>query len=70
MRADDIPDIFISSQIIDQDLAKERLVNLTGYDFIDGPSSALLDQVSIDRNIYALPVNNVMYGIYYNKTLM
>lgn len=26
MRADDIPDIFISSQIIDEDLAKERLV--------------------------------------------
>lgn len=70
MRADDIPDIFISSQIIDEDLAKERLVDLSKYDFIDGLSTALLDQVAIDGGIYALPVNNVMYGIYYNKTLM
>lgn len=29
-----------------------------------------LDQVSIDGNIYALPVNNAMYGIYYNMTLI
>lgn len=70
MRADDIPDIFISSQIIDEDLAKERLVNLADYDFIDGLSTALLDRVAIDGGIYALPVNNVVYGIYYNKTLM
>ena len=70
MRADDIPDIFISSQIIDEDLAKERLVDLANYDFVDGLSTALLDQVAIDGGIYALPVNNVMYGIYYNKTLM
>ena len=70
MRADDIPDIFITSKIIDEDLAKERLVNLADYDFIDGLSTALLDQVAIDGGIYALPVNNVMYGIYYNKTLM
>lgn len=70
MRAGDIPDIFISSQIIDEDLAKERLVDLADYDFIDGLSTALLDQAAIDGGIYALPVNNVMYGIYYNKTLM
>ena len=58
MRADDIPDIFISSQIIDKDLAKERLVDLANYDFIDGLSTALLDQMAIDGSIYALPVNN------------
>ena len=26
--------------------------------------------MAIDGGIYALPVNNAMYGIYYNKTLM
>lgn len=33
-------------------------------------STALLDRASIDGGVYALPVNNVIYGIYYNKTLM
>ena len=70
MRANDIPAIFISSQIIDDDLAKERRVDLSNYDFINGLSTSLLDQVAIDGGVYALPVNNVMYGIYYNKTLM
>lgn len=36
MRADDIPDIFISSQIIDENLAKERLIDLADYDFVNG----------------------------------
>lgn len=70
MRADDIPDIFITSQILDEDLAKERLIDLSGYDFINDFSTALLDQVSIDGGIYLLPVNNAMYGIFYNETLM
>lgn len=70
MRGDDIPDFFITSQILDEDLAKERLVDLSGYDFINQFSTALLDQVSIDGGIYLLPVNNAMYGIVYNKTLM
>lgn len=70
MRADDIPDIFITSQILDEELAKERLVDLSGYSFINGLSTAILDQVSIDGGIYLLPTGNAMYGIFYNKTLM
>lgn len=34
MRGDDIPDIFITSQILDEELAKERLVDLSSYDFV------------------------------------
>lgn len=70
MRADDIPDIFISSQILDKTLAEERLADLSGYGFVNDFSTAILDQVAIDGGIYLLPVNNTMYGIYYNKTLM
>ena len=70
MRADDIPDIFITSQILDEALAKERLVDLSGYDFINQFSTAILDQVSIDGGIYLLPTSNAIYGIFYNKTLM
>ncbi len=70
MRGDDIPDIFITSQILDEDLAKEQLVDLSGYDFVDHLSTALLDQIAIDGGVYLLPVNNAIYGIYYNKTLM
>ncbi|MCI8549607.1 MAG: carbohydrate ABC transporter substrate-binding protein [Lachnospiraceae bacterium] len=70
MRADDISDVFITSQILDEDLAKERLVDLSGYSFINGFSTAILDQVAIDGGVYLLPTNNSMYGIFYNKTLM
>lgn len=70
MRADDIPDIFITSQILDEELAKERLADLSGYSFVNDFSTAILDQVSIDGGIYLLPTSNAMYGIYYNKTLM
>lgn len=70
MRADDIPDIYITSQILDEELAKERLADLSGYSFVNGFSTAILDQVSIDGGIYLLPTSNAMYGIYYNRTLM
>lgn len=70
MRADDIPDIFITSQILDETLAEERLIDLSGYGFVNGFSTAILDQLAIDGGIYLLPVNSTMYGIYYNKTLM
>ncbi|MCM1537558.1 MAG: ABC transporter substrate-binding protein [bacterium] len=70
MRADDIPDLFSTSQILDEELAKERLVDLSGYDFINNLSTSVLDQVSIDGGVYLLPVNNAIYGILYNKTLM
>ena len=70
MRADDIPDIFITSQILDEDLAEERLVDLSSYDFLNGFSTSILDQVAIDGGVYLLPVTNVLYGIYYNQTLM
>ncbi|MCM1296115.1 MAG: ABC transporter substrate-binding protein [Muribaculaceae bacterium] len=70
MRADDIPDLFSTSQILDEDLARERLVDLSGYDFVNNLSTSVLDQVSIDGGIYLLPVSNAMYGILYNKTLM
>lgn len=70
MRADDIPDIFITSQILDEELAGERLADLSGYSFVNDLSTSVLDQVSIDGGIYLLPANYAMYGIVYNKTLM
>lgn len=70
MRADDIPDIFITSMILDGELAKERLLDLSGYDLVNGFSTSVLDQVAIDGGVYLLPVSYAVYGIYYNKTLM
>ena len=70
MRGDDIPDVFITSQILDEELAAQRLVDLSGYDFIGNFSTPVLDQVAIDGGIYLLPVNYGMYGTFYNKTLM
>lgn len=70
MRADDIPDIYITSQILDESLAKERLIDLSNYTFINGFSDTVLDEVEIDGGVYFLPANYTMYGIFYNKTLM
>ena len=70
LRADDIPDIFITSQILDGELARERLADLSGCDFVNRLSTSVLDQVSVDGGVYLLPVNYGMYGIFYNKTLM
>lgn len=70
MRADDIPDIYITSQILDESLAKERLIDLSTYAFINSFSDAALRQVEIDGGVYLLPLNYTMYGIFYNKTLM
>ncbi|MCM1577531.1 MAG: ABC transporter substrate-binding protein, partial [Ruminococcus sp.] len=70
MGADDITDLFSTSQILDRELTKERLLDLSGYDFLSEISTSVLDQVSIDGGVYLLPVSNSMFGIYYNKTLM
>lgn len=70
MQAGETSDIFITSQILDENLAKENLVDLSGYDLINDFPTAVLDQVSIDGGVYLLPVNYSMYGILYNKTLM
>lgn len=70
MKHDDISDIFITSQILHEEMAKERLLDLSGYEFVNQFPHGILDQVSIDGGIYLLPVNYSMYGIYYNKTLM
>lgn len=70
MRAGDIPDLFVTSQILDGELAKERLADLSNYEFVDHLPTAILDQVSVDGGIYLLPVTYGMYGIFYNRTLM
>lgn len=70
MRGDDIPDIFITPRIVDGGLAKERLVDLSEYDFTNDISATIQDQAAIDGGAYLLPINNTVYGIYYNKTLM
>lgn len=70
MQADDIPDVFITSRILDAGLAKERLADLSGYGFTDDISPSLLDTPANDGGTYLLPVCNTLHGIYYNKTLM
>ncbi len=70
MKGDDIPDIFITSRVVDEDLAKERLADLSDFDFIKNISTAAVDQSTIDSGVYLLPVGGTVHGIYYNKTLM
>lgn len=70
LRAGNISDIFVTSQILDREVAKRELADLSGYDFISGLPTSVLDHVSIDGGVYLLPIDYAMYGILYNKTLM
>lgn len=70
MRGDDIPDIFITSRILDAELGREKLADLSDYDFVENISDSLLNSSANDGGVYLLPVNNTLYGIYYNKTVM
>lgn len=70
MKAGDIPDIFICGQNLDPELASERLLDLSSYNFTGEFSTSIMDKQSKNGGIYLLPVDYCIYGIYYNKTLM
>lgn len=70
MRGNDIPDIFVTSQVLDPALASERLADLSGFDFIDEICPAFVEDASVDGGVYLLPVSTSLHGIYYNQTLM
>ena len=70
MRGDDIPDIYWTNSILDEELSSQRLTDLSGYDFINSLPNSVLDRVSVDGGVYLLPITYTMFGIWYNQTLM
>lgn len=65
----EIPDIYTTKVLPEADLQKERLIDLSGYEFSSRYAVSRLNECSVDGSIYLLPCNFSVLGIYYNKTL-
>ena len=64
-------DIYFTSRNECKDEAcRENLIDLSGYEFVSKLSQSILDTISVDGEIYLLPIQNTVYGIAYNKTLL
>ena len=64
-------DIYFTSRNECKDEAcRENLIDLSGYEFVNRLSKSILDTISMDGEIYLLPIQNTVYGVTYNKTLL
>ena len=61
---------FTSRNECKDDACRENLIDLSGYEFVNRLSQSILDTISMDGEIYLLPIQNTVYGISYNKTLL
>ena len=64
-------DIYFTSRNECKDEAcRENLIDLSGYEFVNRLSKSILDTISMDGEVYLLPIQNTVLGITYNKTLL
>ena len=63
------PDIVCSFNVLDEELQKEYLLDLSGYPFVNSYALAFLDQNEIEGRVYLLPGTYTLTSMYYNKTL-
>ncbi len=68
--ADDLPDIVTATYYIDEELQKERLLDLSQYSFVNNYTDYWLNRCNVDGSVYLLPSNYSAIGFYYNKTIM
>ena len=68
--ADALPDIVTTTCFMDEELQKERLLDLSKYSFVNQYTDDWLNKSNVDGSIYLLPSNYSAIGFYYNKTIM
>ena len=66
----DIPDIYVTTVMPDEDLAAQYLVDLSGEAFINAYRESALNEVDMGGAIYVLPGPATINGLVYNKTLV
>lgn len=66
----DIPDVYISTYLLNPEAQREYLIDLSGYGFINNYTTTMLNDVDNEGGIYLLPSCFQMVGISYNKTIM
>lgn len=65
----DVSDIAFYTQKLDNNLAKENLINLTRYPFLNNIDMGMLNQLDVDGYIYQIPGPVNVRSLVYNKTL-
>jgi ABC-type glycerol-3-phosphate transport system substrate-binding protein len=63
------PDIVLSTQVWQEEIQEEYLLDLSGYDFVDNFSRQYLNKRNINGAIYLLPSPYTIGSLLYNKTL-
>ena len=67
----DQADIYFTSRNECKDEAcRENLIDLSGYEFVNRLSQSMLNTISMDGEIYLLPIQNTVFGVAYNKTIL
>lgn len=66
----DIPDVYVSTYLLNPEAQRENLIDLSSYDFINNYTTTMLNDADNEGGIYLLPSCFQMVGISYNKTLM
>lgn len=70
LEAGEVPDIVTTTYFVNEELQKNRLLDLSKYGFVNNFSDAWLNECNVDGSIYLLPSNYSAIGFYYNKTVM
>ena len=65
----DMPDIYSSTEYWDEDLQKEHLLDLSGYEFTDAYNEVRMNECDVDGSVYLLPYDYQVISMVYNKTL-
>ena len=66
----ELPDIITTTFFVDEELQKERMLDLSKYSFVNNYTDYWLNKCNVDGNIYLLPSNYSAIGFYYNKTIL
>ena len=66
----DIPDIYVTTILPDEDNAAQYLIDLSGESFINAYRESTLNEVDMGGAIYVLPGPATVSGLVYNRTLV
>ncbi|MDO4566362.1 MAG: 5'-nucleotidase C-terminal domain-containing protein [Oscillospiraceae bacterium] len=65
----DLTDIIITTTTPSEELQKETMLDLSGYDFVQNYKASALNKLDVEGRIYFLEGPTTVRGIAYNKTL-
>ena len=70
LEAGELPDIITTTFFVDEELQKQRMLDLSKYSFVNNYTDYWLNKCNVEGSIYLLPSNYSAIGFYYNKTIM